>query len=76
MRYVVINLFDPRYMNPARFFQHLHDLDNSGPAEGRGVGGGLKRTRITQARAGWPRRVALVRVTLREEVDVIGVQQC
>ena len=27
------------------------------------------------ARAGWPRRLALVRLTLRAEVDVIGVQQ-
>jgi len=27
------------------------------------------------ARAGWPRRLSLKRVTLRADVDVIGVQQ-
>jgi len=43
---------------------------------GRGVGGRLKRTKKPLARAGWPRRLALVRATPHAEVDVIGVQQC
>jgi len=30
----------------------------------------------TPARAGWLRRLALVRATTRAEVDVIGVQRC
>jgi len=43
---------------------------------GRGVGGWLKNTTKTLARAGWPRRLALVRATLRAEVDVISAQLC
>ena len=43
---------------------------------GRGVGGRLKKSKKNLARAGWPRRLALVRATSRAEVDVIGVQRC
>jgi len=35
-----------------------------------------KKTKKKLARAGWPRRLALVRATSRAEVDVIGVQRC
>jgi len=42
----------------------------------RGVGGGLKNFKKKPARAGLPRRLALVRATPRAEIDVIGVQQC
>jgi len=43
---------------------------------GRGVGGWLKNTSKTPALAGWPRRLALVRATLRAEFDVISAQLC
>jgi len=42
----------------------------------RGVGGRLKKSKKNPARAGWPRRLALVRATSRAEVDVIGAQLC
>jgi len=41
-----------------------------------GVGGWLKKSKKKPARAGWPRRLALVRGTSRAEVDVIGAQLC
>jgi len=44
--------------------------------KGRGVGGRLKKSKKKPARAGWPRRLALVRATSRAEVDVIGAQLC
>jgi len=36
----------------------------------------LKRTKKNQARAGWARRLVLVRATSLAEVDFIGVQRC
>jgi len=42
----------------------------------RGVGGRLKKSKKNTARAGLPRRLALVRATSRAEVDVIGAQLC
>jgi len=44
-------------------------------AEGRG-GRLTKKFLKNPARAGWPRRLALVRATSRAEVDVIGPQLC
>ena len=40
------------------------------------MAGRLKRTKKNPARAGWSRRLALVRGASRAEVDVIGVQRC
>ena len=37
------------------------------PSRGSRVGGWIKRTKQNPARAGWPRRLALVRVTSRAE---------
>jgi len=53
-------------------FNHLYLIYFLSPIGG-GVGGRLKKK---PARAGWPRRLALVRATSRAEVDVIGVQRC
>jgi len=41
-----------------------------------GVGSKPFLSKKIPARAGWPRRLALVRASPRGEVDVIGVQRC
>ena len=51
------------------FFGHHDSPSNLGPGTLEGFEGGRldKRTKQNPARAGWPRRLALVRVTSRAE---------
>ena len=55
---------------------NYHKIKTQQHTTARGVGGRLKMPKKNPARAGWPRRLALVRATLRAEVDVIGAQLC
>jgi len=65
--------FSPRMAS--YFFGH-HDSPSNLYPPPTPPGGRLKKSKKIPARAGWPRRLALVRATSRAEVDVIGAHLC